>query len=133
MGPMFFSKSYDHRGVVLDRWLCAWALGRCFLENLEVFVGKKHTSEQKKSPLGKGTSFSKHTLFVGLSPLPVRVTTRIITFLVRNPYKPSFPTVTGWGGRSKLFVFHVNFPRCTKPFGSILYIPFGFHFVHSIW
>ena len=28
---------------------------------------------------------------------PVTVTTRIITFLVGNPYKPSFATVTGWG------------------------------------
>ena len=34
---------------------------------------------------------------IGLSPLPVRVTTRIITFLVGNPYKPSFTTVTGRG------------------------------------
>ena len=32
---------------------------------------------------------------------PVTVTTRIITFLVGNPYKPSFATVTGLGGRSK--------------------------------
>ena len=35
------------------------------------------------------------------TPHPVTVTTRIITFLVGNPYKPSFATVTGWGGRSK--------------------------------
>ena len=28
---------------------------------------------------------------------PVTVTTRIIPFLVGNPYKPSFETVTGWG------------------------------------
>ena len=35
--------------------------------------------------------------YFGLSPLPVRVTTRIIAFLVGNPYKPSFATVTGWG------------------------------------
>ena len=33
----------------------------------------------------------------GLSPLPVTVTTRIITFLVGDPYKPSFATVTGRG------------------------------------
>ena len=31
----------------------------------------------------------------GLSPLPVTVTTRIITFFVGDPYKPSFATVTG--------------------------------------
>ena len=31
-------------------------------------------------------------------PLPrMPVTTRIITFLVGNRYKPSFVTVTGWG------------------------------------
>ena len=36
-------------------------------------------------------------VLVGLSPLPVRVTTRIITFLVGNPYKPSFPLLLGGG------------------------------------
>ena len=34
---------------------------------------------------------------IGLSPLPVTVTTKIITFLVGDPYKPSFATVTGRG------------------------------------
>ena len=38
-----------------------------------------------------------YILYVGLSPLPVTVTTRIITFLVGDPYKPSFATVTGRG------------------------------------
>ena len=42
------------------------------------------------SPWGKEVSF-------GLSPFPVIVTTRIVTFLVGNPYKHSFVTVTGWG------------------------------------
>ena len=28
---------------------------------------------------------------------PVTVTTRIVPFLVENPYRPSFVTVTGWG------------------------------------
>ncbi len=36
-------------------------------------------------------------LYLGLSPLAVRVTTRIITFLVGNPYKPSFPLLLGGG------------------------------------
>ncbi len=36
-------------------------------------------------------------LWFGCCPLPVTVTTRIITFLVGNPYKPSFATVTGRG------------------------------------
>ena len=37
------------------------------------------------------------TVYVRSTPHPVTVTTRIITFLVGNPYKPSFATVTGWG------------------------------------
>ena len=36
-------------------------------------------------------------VLIGLSPLPVRVTTRIITFLVGNPYKPPFPLLLGGG------------------------------------
>ena len=36
-------------------------------------------------------------VYVRSTPHPVTVTTRIITFLVGNPYKPSFATVTGWG------------------------------------
>ena len=36
-------------------------------------------------------------ILVRSTPHPVTVTTRIITFLVGNPYKPSFATVTGWG------------------------------------
>ncbi len=43
----------------------------------------------------------KHVLYIyiylGRCPLPVTVTTRIITFLIGNPYKPSFATVTGRG------------------------------------
>ena len=39
-----------------------------------------------------------------LPPYPVTVTTRIITCLVGNPYKPLFTTVTGWGGRSKRYI-----------------------------
>ena len=34
---------------------------------------------------------------IGCGPLPVTVTTRIMTFLAGDPYKPSFPTVTGRG------------------------------------
>ena len=36
-------------------------------------------------------------LLIEYGPLPVTVTTRTITFLVGNPYKPSFATVTGRG------------------------------------
>ena len=34
-------------------------------------------------------------LHVGCGPLPVTVTTRIITYLVGDSHKPSFATVTG--------------------------------------
>ena len=40
--------------------------------------------------------YSIYTYFRS-TPRPVTVTTRIITYLVGNPYKPSFATVTGWG------------------------------------
>ena len=36
-------------------------------------------------------------IYLGYGPFPVTVTTRIITFLVGNPYKPLFATVTGKG------------------------------------
>ena len=38
-----------------------------------------------------------YLIYLRSTPHPVTVTTRIITFLVGNPYKPSFATVTGWG------------------------------------
>ncbi len=47
----------------------------------------------------KGDRISRlfHPIYLGLSPLPVTVTTRIIIFFVGDPYKPSFVTVTGRG------------------------------------
>ena len=39
------------------------------------------------------------------TPHPLTVTTRIITFLVGNPDKPSFATVTGWGV-DPMYVFY---------------------------
>ena len=41
-----------------------------------------------------------NTVYIRSTPHPVTVTTRIIAFLVGNPYKPSFATVTGWGVES---------------------------------
>ena len=43
------------------------------------------------------SEFWRWPLYFGTTPHPVTVTTRIITFLIGNPYKPSFVTVTGWG------------------------------------
>ncbi len=50
----------------------------------------------KLSKFSLGSIFDS-PLYLGLSPHPVTVATRIITFLVGDPYKPSFPTVTGRG------------------------------------
>ena len=35
-------------------------------------------------------------IYVGFTPHPVTVTSRIITFLVGDPYKPSLSAVAGW-------------------------------------
>ena len=43
--------------------------------------------------------------YLGLSPLPLRVTTRIITFLVGNPYKPSFLLLLGGGTTQFISLF----------------------------
>ena len=43
-------------------------------------------------------------IFFGTTPHPVTVTTRIIPFLIGNPYKPSFVTVTGWGVDQRYFL-----------------------------
>ena len=63
--------------------------------------------------------------FVGLSPLPVTVTTRIIPFLVGNPYKPSFPLLLG--GWTTQMIWHIFFkwikttvpPTPTENFSNI--------------
>ncbi len=44
-------------------------------------------------------------IYVGLSPFPVIVTTRIITFLVGNPYKPSFPLLLGRGTTQYIWLY----------------------------
>ena len=51
---------------------------------------------------------------LGLSPLPVAVTTRIITFLVGNPYKPSFPLLLGGGTTQN--IPHKWSPECIPEF-----------------
>ncbi len=54
----------------------------------------------------------QHNLYIGLSPLPVRVTTRIVTFLVGNPYKPSFPLLLGGGTTQLVHLNHLNLELC---------------------
>ena len=57
-----------------------WAMGQVCLM----------TRFQKLTLLGTNISLRS-------TPHPLTLTTRIVTFLVGNPYKPSFATVTGWG------------------------------------
>ena len=47
--------------------------------------------------LGSMLIFRGVSIYFRSTPLPVTVTTRIITFLAGDPYKPSFATVTGRG------------------------------------
>ena len=51
----------------------------------------------KPSILGFFPLFLETSIYFGLSPFPVIVTTRIVSCLVGNPYKPSFATITGKG------------------------------------
>ena len=57
--------------------------------------GTWDASDLKDWRIGDSTGFQQVSF--RSTPHPVTVTTRIITFLVGNPYKPSFATVTGWG------------------------------------
>ena len=48
-------------------------------------------------------------VWFGLSPFPVIGTTRIITFLVGNPYKPSFPLLLARGTTQGMMVWSTHF------------------------
>ena len=69
--------------------------------------------------------------YVGLSPLPVTVTTRIITFLVGDLYKPSFATVTGRGDNPRhMPKIYKVVDCCTKlqrPFANVSCTIFSIH------
>ena len=49
------------------------------------------------------TTWKTLTGYLGLSPCPVTVTTRITIFLAGDPYKPSFPTVP-WKGDNPTYI-----------------------------
>ena len=76
---------------------------KCFMRIYR--PGNNHRSLGLNVFLSRWCSFSKGGIsvivpwrvYLGLSPLPVTVTTRIFTFLVGNPYKPSFPLLLGRG------------------------------------
>ena len=84
--------------VNVDRWVSGFLCGPI----------RGRRSRKKHATLGRfvegeGFSVFSRSQLVGggvcfrSTPHPVTVTTRIIAFLVGNPYKPSFATVTGWG------------------------------------
>jgi len=56
-----------------------------------------------------------HGIFLGYGPFPLTVTTRILPFLVGNPYKPLFATVTGKGPHPRYSVV-----KFVKPFKHTL-------------
>ncbi len=79
------------------------------------------------------------------TPHPVTVTTRIIAFLVGNPYKPSFATVTGWGvdpiyhyiyiPRAQMTSIFEGQPPKTKPFpikAGVIWVP-GMYIYKSLF
>ena len=73
----------------------------------------KKNSEERPSKFG-----NLHLIFIRSTPHPVTVTTRIITFLVGNPYKPSFATVTGPGVDPIYMTLIFQIPcedRCLNP------------------
>ncbi len=62
-------------------------------------MGHLHPVYQKKHL--NWISWQRTIPFIGCGPLSVTVTTRIITFLVGDPYKPSFPTGILGGGHTQ--------------------------------
>ena len=82
-------------------------LPKVFLRTIRSFtripgLGLSNSPEFQKNPqtlyqASRPPRLKQDLLSLRSTPHPVTVTTRIITFLVGNPYKPSFATVTGWG------------------------------------
>ena len=68
---------------------------------------KNLVGDPSQNRLGKSPFFTTiwDNIFFRSTPHPVTVTARIITYLVGNPYKPSFATVTGWGVDPKYILF----------------------------
>ena len=78
---------------------------------------------QKERMVFQALFFKDMSVFRGESwvwpPPRIPVTTRIITFLIGNRYKPSFATVTGRGPHPRCIPFAYvvcfqEFPRCAR-------------------
>ena len=79
----------------------------------------------------KTVNIDAYIIYFGLSPLPVRVTTRIITFLVGDPYKPSFPLLLGGGTTQNILHIEV-YPTKNKKHSRITWNLFStvYSFAH---
>ena len=73
--------------------------GSSQLDPVVIYIYSNYGDPNSPQCLGVYNPFQMaiHGLYIRSTPHPVTVTTRIITYLVGNPYKPSFATVTGWG------------------------------------
>ena len=87
---MFQVGWFNHHYIL--RNICTWVVGLFWGRNSWSIIRREDKS-------GAEGLFWKHdyTKNLGLSPCPGTVTSRIIIFLVGNPYTPSFATVTGKG------------------------------------
>ena len=82
--------------------ICAHTHIHVLKKTKEQFLSYNLTVNQSEENMNTKKNISIYTniiysIYVGTTPHTVTVTTRIITFLIGNPYKPSFVTVTGWG------------------------------------
>ena len=70
--------------------------------------GSRPTSGRLSRKMNTCIDFFLGRVYLRSTPHPVTVTTRIITFLVGDPYKPSFATATGRGDNPR-YIFKVFF------------------------
>ncbi len=71
--------------------------GRVLVDNIDNNIAEERSWGIQCSMIHFGNRSKYSMVCLRSTPHPVTVTTRIIAFLVGNPYKPSFATVTGWG------------------------------------
>ena len=92
------STSFSQRGVFMKRKtrLLFFSYHKRFhnIHDVTLVTGVVAAKTQR---LAQNRHLEKKASYFRSTPHPVTVTTRIITFLIGNPYKPSFATVTGWG------------------------------------
>ena len=86
-------------------------------------------SQSGQVNLAKATSQS---VYLRSTPHPVTVTTRIITFLVGNPYKPPFATVTGWGVDLKSISLSERMLNISSSFHEIFSVRSSGHRIHTV-